>query len=189
MNAEIQSLDAKQESNAEHIWHVWINKRQSELRAADPEHHHEHTLYEFKGLLQFLRYGHNSLKEAFEGKLREKHQQCSRQLPVPILNNKLSCCLGKEVTTCNILLSLKATFEQEHQRVYPFNGKKAYESLPADALYILMSRTCGWHIYKESCGATEGWHGIDSSEGYLMDVSDRMFWDRVYRSMSTDPVL
>ena len=165
--------DHKIESSLSHIWHCWINKYQDSRRASGLER--ARSLYEFKSALDFLRYGHLQLRDAFEGKLATKHQQCSHQLPVPILNNKLKCALGTEVLMCPILAGLKTEFEAQKAYVYPFNGEKAYSHVPDQAIYLLMSRTCAWHLLKEATAMGEGFH-IDTSEGYLTDESDRMFW-------------
>src|SRR5258708_3742153 len=157
------TLDPKQESSLSHIWHTWINKYQ-EVRTANGEER-AHSLYEFKSMLDFLRYGHRTIQEAFEGKLPSTHQQCSHQLPVPILNNKLKCALGEEVIACPILMGLKAKFEEEFERVYPFNDEKAHPHLPKESLYLVMSRTCAWHILSKSTRMQEGWGGVDTSEG------------------------
>ena len=76
-------------ADVDHIWHTWINKRQQNRGKDAPW---EHSLYEFKSMLQFLSYGAQQIKTAFEGKLPQIHQQCSRQ-PVEQLKvlNVLKC--------------------------------------------------------------------------------------------------
>lgn len=174
-------MEAKVEQSLDHLWHVWINKYQDARRSGGEDR--AHSLYEFKSMLDFLRYGDQVIGKAFEGRLEKVHQQCSHSLPVPILNNVLKCALGTEVTSCPILLSLKATFEAERDRVYPFNGEQAYPHVPSEAVYVLMARTCAWHILKEATSMKEGFV-IDTTEGYVMDTSDRMFWSNVYESLS-----
>jgi len=176
------------ESSLDHIWHVWINRRQDGAKKDNPSHKHEHSLYEFRSMLQFLTYGRKQIQDAFEGKLPTTHKQCSHSPTIPIINNVLKCSLGKEVVTCPILLQLKATFDEKIASVYPLNGEKAYPDVPPETVYGLMAKTCAWHIYGKSCNVTENWGGVDTSMGYLMDTSDRMFWDRVHENMSmTDP--
>lgn len=171
-------------ADLDHIWHVWINKRQHERGEDEPW---EHSLYEFKNMLQFLTYGAKQIKDAFEGNLPQTHQECSLQ-PVEQLRvlNVLKCSReGVDVTQCPILLSLRDSFMAELERVYPFNGEKAYPDLSPDALYDLMAKTCAWHIYEEACGVPKGHHfSIDTSMGYLLDETDRVFWDRVHSSMA-----
>lgn len=161
----------KVEQSLDHIWHVWINEYQQTRQAAGEER--AHSLYEFKSMLNFLSYGHTVIGEAFEGKLPATHQQCSHAAPVPILNNTLKCALGETVTTCPILLGLKARFDAEKERIYPFNGEAAYPHVPTEAVYALMARTCAWHILSKATRMQEGWSGIDTTEGWVQDESGR----------------
>jgi hypothetical protein len=170
---------SKLDRDLEHIWHVWMNRRQEEERKSNPDHKWEHSLYEFKNMLQFLASGHRSLQEAFEGRLPTIHQQCSHSAPIPIVNNVLKCARGTEVTTCPILLQLKDSFDRRG---------KGYDDIPAESIYRLMAQTCAWHIYTRSVNSTEGFGGIDTSMGYVMDTSDRMFWDTIHSNMAmSDP--
>jgi len=172
--------ESNAEHNADHIYHCWINKRQ-EGKQSD----WEHSLYEFKDMLQFLQYGHKQIAEAFTGELPTTHKQCSRCESEPIKDNTLTCCLGKNVTTCDILVSLKSTVESERDRVAPYSGEKSYSNVTDEYMYRLMARTCAWHIYKTSCDIKDGHNfKVDTSEGYLLTKGDRMFWDNVYRSMA-----
>jgi hypothetical protein len=175
------------EHNADQLYHVWINRRQDERRKAGAEW--EGSLYEFKSMLNFLSYGHDQIRKAVEGRLPATHRQCSRCEPEPVENNRLMCCLGKDVLTCPILCSLKATIEEERYRVAPYDGEKHYANVDDEQLYRLMARTCAWHIYHEETGIQDGHHfQVDTSEGYLLDKTDRIFWDRVYTSLAgSDP--
>lgn len=178
-------MSDKERSQADHVYHAWINRRQDELAKAGKQR--EHSLYEFKSLMHFLQWGGKRIEKAFTGQLPVLHQQCSRCEPEPIPNNVLKCCMGVEVLECDILLSLKATFEEERNRECGVLGKH-YSGIPDEEMYRLMAQTCAWHIYKTVTKGQEGWGGIDTSEGHLLDVSDRMFWDRVYSSMAdSDP--
>lgn len=178
-------LTPSQERSAEHLWHVWINKRQEANKKNDAPR--EHDLYEFKSMLEFLGYGHRVIQQAFENKLPTIHQQCSHSQPLPIVNNRLVCALGTEVTSCPILDHLKSTWESETARISPFDGKPSYE-LPIEALYRTMAKTCAWHIYSLSVQAHHDWNGIDTSEGWMKDESDHMFWSNVYQSLSSNGV-
>lgn len=161
--------------DADHLWHVWMNRRNFDRKDGAP---HEHSLYEFKSMLEFLEYGHRVIKDAFEGTLSKIHRQCSRSQPVQLEENVLKCaCEGVDVTKCPILLDVKQTFDDN----------KARYDVPVEMLYRTMAKTCAWHTYKVSCGIEEKGFQIDTSEGYLLDTSDRMFWDNVYQSMSTNP--
>lgn len=166
--------EARDKRNADHLWHVWMNRRNFNRKSESP---HEHSLYEFKDMLQFLGYGHEVIAQAFEGRLSKTHRQCSRQAPVEIKENVLKCaCEGVDVTKCPILLSLKQTFDDN----------KMHYDVPVEHLYRTMAKTCAWHTYKVSCGIEEKGFRIDTSEGYLLDESDRMFWRNVYDSLSQD---
>lgn len=160
-------------SRADHIYHAWINSRQEERRARGENW--ESSLYKFKDLVEFLRWGPTRLKQAYEGELPVMHQQCSRSAPEPIKNNRLRCCLGKEVLECDILLSLKKKFDEEAS------------GIPPEELFRLMAQTCAWHIFMRQVDGKEGHFGVDSSEGHLMDESDRSFWQRVYQHLAEGP--
>jgi hypothetical protein len=43
---------AKAKRDADHLWHVWMNRRNFGRPENSP---HEHSLYEFKAMLEFLR--------------------------------------------------------------------------------------------------------------------------------------
>ncbi len=165
---------------ADHIWHVWMNEfSKAEREAKRPW---PHSLYEFKSLLDFLQWGGKRIEDAFTGKLDKTHKPCSYSPTEPIKENRLKCCLGVDVTGCPILASLKATFDEQRQRECGSLGK-FYDEVPDSEMYHRMANTCAWHIYKGVTQGSEGFHGIDTTEGHLMDVGDRMFWDRVYDSM------
>lgn len=164
-------------SDAGHTWHVWINRRQQELGGAP----WEHSLYEFKNMLEFLSYGAGQIESAFEGKLPQTHQQCSHQ-PVeqlPVLNTLKCSREGVDVTKCPILQSLAEAFREETTR------ERFPKDHPKSVLYDLMAKTCAWHIYTGAINAPEGHQfRFDTSMGYLLDETDRVFWDRVHSSMS-----
>lgn len=166
---------SKDTRDAEHLWHVWINRRQSER---NDHAKWEHSLYEFKNMLQFLTYGAKQIQGAFEGKLPQTYRQCSHQ-PVeqlPVLNVLKCSREGEDVTKCPILKSLSAVFDEETK------------TLPRSVLYDLMAKTCAWHIYTAATGTPDGhYFSIDTSMGYLLDETDRMFWDRVHSNMIADP--
>ncbi len=84
-----------------HIWHVFMNR----LCQKD----HDHTLYEFKNMMEWLSYGHEKIAQAFENRLPSTHRQCSRTEPEEIPSSTLMCAIGKNVTECEILKQLKAT--------------------------------------------------------------------------------
>lgn len=161
-------------SNADHMWHVWIN-RQNENKGGDE---FDHSPYEFKNVIQFLEYGHTQIADAFEGRLRKNHRQCSMQEPVSIKENVLRCaCEGTDVTKCPMLLGIKEVFEEHKSR-------SSFYDIPVEHLYRTMAKTCAWHSLKVAMKMGNSGMGCDLSEGLLLDESDRMFWNNVYESMS-----
>lgn len=166
---------------ADYVWHVWINK------FAHEQQEWPRSLYEFKDLLEFLRWGQYKIAQAFTATLPDTHQQCSQSQPEPIKNNAVRCALGQEVTSCPILVSLKATFEDERNRTCGTLGK-FYSEMPDAELFRLMTNTCAWHIYRKVTENGESFNGIDTSEGHLMDEGDRRYWQNVYQSLAAgDP--
>ena len=159
--------------HGDHIWHVFINKLCAEK--------HDHTIYEFKSMIEWLEYGHEKIAQAFEKRLPSSHQQCSRTEPEPIPASTLTCAVGKNVLECEILASLRAVVD-EHKAM----DRGYYADFTDADMYRLMSFTCAWHILKKSTRMQDGWGGVDTSEGYMQDTSDRMFWERVYRSMGAN---
>ncbi len=169
-------------SQTDHIFHVWINRRQEERRMAGEEH--EHGLYEFKNMLSFLEYGHKRIQQAFENALPKTHKQCSLSPTESIHDNRLTCAFGIEVATCPILAHLKTTFDEERQRECGQLGKH-YAGIPDEEVYRKMAVVCAWNIFTTSVNADNTtWGGIDTSEGYHLDETDRRFWRRVYDSMA-----
>lgn len=156
--------DDKSRRNAEHIWHVWLN-RWNQVGDSD----FDHSMYEFKSMLDFLRYGHQLIEQAFTGNLRTIHRQCSLTAPEHIESNCLKCAFGKDVTECGILKSLKSTFDEKTANEHYADAKPE--------LFRIMANTCAWHMYTEPIRTGQF---LDTTEGWLMDKSDRMFWDNVY---------
>lgn len=167
-------------SSANHIWHVWMN-RLNEGKKADEW---DHSIYLWKDALAFTEYGHDRIKQAFDGTLPQTHQQCPLSAPERIEQNTLRCCLGQEVTTCPILLQIKGIHEEHWNRPIVEcsgydPGKYYREKVSPEDMYRTMAKTCAWHVYEESKK-----HFVDASEGFHLDESDRRFWRRAYDSMA-----
>lgn len=113
------------------------------------------------------------IRRARTGELPAVHQQCSHCKPEHIHENALLCAKGVNVNECPILASLRKSVKERH-----------VSDEDADKLCGL---TCAWHILATSLGVEEdkSWHGIDTSEGYVQDASDRMFWSNLYESLSS----
>lgn len=162
---------SKENNTAFHLWHCWMNNLNENKAGGDT---FDHSVYEFKNMLQFLEYGHKSIQEAFEGRLPMVHQQCSHSTPVKLESNTLRCaCEGIDVTQCPMLLGIKKEFDEYREKV------------PDEQLYRVMANTCAWHSYKVCCGINgKRSYQCGLSEGYLLDGSDRMFWRNVYDSLA-----
>lgn len=171
--------DPRLSNEAAHIWHVWMNRRN---QTSGQEF--DHSPYEFKSCVQFLEYGHQQIQQAFEGTLPKVYKHCSLSPAEPLPANKLKCCLGTEVITCPILLSAKEVWEDEANRrreFYTRLGKPEKAELPKEDLFQILSHTCAWHIFTEQL-TRESF--LDTSEGYLLDETDRQFWSRTYESLA-----
>ena len=156
--------------HGDHLWHVFMNRLS--------EKDHDHTLYEFKNTIHWLEYGHEKIAQAFEGRLPSTHRQCSMSYVEAVPSPELRCAIGKNVLDCEILSQLRAVVDEHRNKEQGF-----YADFTEEALYRLMSLTCAWHILKQAAGMQQGWR-LDTSEGYMQDTSDRIFWERTYRSMA-----
>lgn len=96
-----------------------------------------------------------------EDKLPKIHQQCSMQAPVELKENFLTCCIGTKCKECPHLKALEL-------------------KLSGDELDNAKAWTCTVHILKQPT------RSIDSSEGFILTEDDKMFWQNVYKSMSSD---
>lgn len=166
--------DAK--SKAHHIWHVWLNHRNKPGSGGQ----FDHSMYDFKSMLDFLQGGPGQIERAFESDLAVMHQQCSMSSPEPITNNVLKCAFGTDVTKCEILASLRETFNDLRQREARGLIGRYYADVPDGEMYRIMANTCAWHMYTEPLKTGQF---LDTSEGWLQDESDRRFWNRVYDSL------
>ena len=93
------------------------------------------------------------------GKLPQVHRQCSHSQPEPIKDNHLSCCLGTRCSECPMLISIENMNRPDEEKDF------------AKAM------TCVTHIINKD--------GDMSGEGYLVTVDDRMYWDRVHKSLAS----
>lgn len=139
-----------------HAWHVAINQfTNGKVGATD----WPHFMYEGKTLAYEVPRMIRVLRQEREGKLEKIHRQCSMSSPEQIEDNHLSCCLGIECRKCPHLLALEKA-EMTHEQI---DVAKAW--------------TCAAHILSSG-------RGVDTSECYLLTVGDRMYWSRLYESLS-----
>jgi hypothetical protein len=175
-------------SAVDHAFHLWINRRQDDRRKAGEPF--EHDLYEWKSMLQEVERLPSWLRRARTNALPTAHQQCSRQAPEGIADNRLICALGMDVTLCPILASLYVTFDQEREHRERLTAtwrergddeaRLARHALSADDADEVAAKVCTWHIFMSKLQRP----GLDTSEGYVQDESDRRFWKRTYENMS-----
>lgn len=118
-------------------------------------------MYEAKsGLSELARLPYMFAKER-KGELSKIHQQCSHSAPVEMPENYLMCCLGEKCRECPILLAIDAMKGSDEEKD------------------IAKAMTCVTHIISKG--------GDMMNEGYILDCSDRMFWDRVHENLAGDP--
>lgn len=100
------------------------------------------------------------------GELPKVHVQCKCCAPEAqhIEDNHLFCCLGVKCRECPHLKALDAADLTPEQR----DQAKAW--------------TCIAHIIRDNPQA-------DASEGMILTVDDRIFWDRVYSSLAASDEL
>ena len=103
-------------------------------------------------------------KKLREDDLPRTHKQCSHSKSLEIKENKLLCAFGINVSECEILQSLETEISKD---------------LAVEEQDKLKAYTCCWHIF-------DNFKKLDTSEGYLQDESDRMYWKNVYKSMTMD---
>lgn len=93
------------------------------------------------------------------GELPQVHRQCSHSGEDKAVDNHLFCCLGKRCSECPILQAIERMDRSDDEKDF------------AKAM------TCVTHIISEG--------GDQMNEGYVLAVDDRMFWDNVYRNLSS----
>mgnify|MGYP001617180195 CR=1 FL=1 len=170
--SEVAKRDYAKEGALDHIFHVWINERQMARQKQGMLW--ESSLYEWKSMLGELQRIPYWLHKARTGALPDQHQQCSLSPVETIEKNTLICALGTDVTQCPILQSLYAKFGD----LSDYHKSKGLTLEDADDL---AARVCTWHIFTTKL--TDQPH-LDTSEGYVQDASDRMFWDHYFHSMA-----
>ena len=142
-----------------HEWHVAVNRHQDAQRAAGKEWEEARFMYDGLKMADEVPRMVMLFRQERDNALPQTHQQCSKQAPVPVKDNHLSCCLGVKTRECPHLLALEKLDRCE----------------PADS-DTAKAWTCAAHI------ASQG--GDPANEGYLLRVDDRMFWDNVYSSLA-----
>jgi hypothetical protein len=164
-------------SAVDHTFHMWINQRQE----ARGWQNVEHDLYEWKSMLGEIGRLPHWLKQARTGTLPTVHQQCSHSAPEAIVKNRVLCALGVDVTECPILASLYSLFTEERAREQRLETERGFKvRLEEDDADVVAARVCTWHIFMSKLKHPH----LDTSEGYVQHEGDRMYWSRVYSSLS-----
>lgn len=144
-------------SGVEHEWHVAINRQVDEERESGREwpgwmYDAMHAASEVPRLA--LLFSHER-----EGKLPKTFRRCSCCGDNKhVVDNHLSCCLGKECRECPHLAGIDKA------------------NLPVEQRDWLKAWTCVGHILANG--------GDVAGEGFLLTVDDRMFWDSVHESLA-----
>ncbi len=142
-----------------HEWHVAINRHSDEERKAGKEWGESRFMYDAKSIADEVPRMTILFRMEREKGLPKTHKQCSMQPPEPIQDNHLSCCLGVKARECPHLLAL-----EKIERCTP-------EDIDAAKAW-----TCAAHIVSKG--------GDLMNEGYMLTVSDRMYWDNVHASLA-----
>lgn len=151
----------RQKRRFDHAMHVNINQREDERRKAGEES--EHWLYEGKTLAGEIARLTRLYKLERTGQLPTSFRYCSLSPTEQIPDNSLLCCLGKEPKSCDILQQTFAGIDQ----------------FPVEMIDSAKAHVCATHILTESAKRL-----IDTSEGYVLDATDRAFWQRTYGYMA-----
>ena len=138
-------------------WHVAINQFNNNGIAGT----WQSWMYDAKNMINEIPRIAYWFGQERKGELPQIHQQCSHSEPEQIIDNHLSCCLGVKCKECPFLLAL------EKAEVAP------------EQLDEMKAWTCAAHILSE-----KGKRMIDDTEGYILTVDDKMYWERVYESLS-----
>ena len=136
-------------------WHRLLNKYNS----GEDEFHR--WMYEAKSMHVELGRLQRLFAKERKNELPKIHQQCSLSVPEKIENNHLTCCLGIKCAECNHLKALE---------------DKGIDQEKVDEMKAF---TCVAHILFSS-----GNNIIDTSEGYILTVDDRMFWNDIFQSLA-----
>ena len=93
------------------------------------------------------------------GELPILHKQCSQSDTEEVVDNHLTCCKGVECRKCEALLALENS------------------ELSSEEIDLTKAWTCAVHILE-----AEG--SVDTTEGFILTVDDKMYWSNVYSSLA-----
>lgn len=155
-HATLRRDGARLDHRVSHEWHVAVNQFH-DGKIGSPEW--RRWMYEAKTLADEVPRMVLVLRLEREGKLLQKHRQCSMSAEEPVQDNHLTCCLGVECRKCPELMALE---------------KAKLEPVQID---VAKAWTCAAHIVSSG--------GDVANEGFLLTTDDRMYWDNVYESLSS----
>ena len=141
-----------------HAWHVAIN-RFNDART-DRGDDWCHFLYAAKDAADEVPRLAMLFKMERDKKLPAVLKRCSLSKPEPIPENHLTCCLGTKCAECKYLAAIEGAEITDEQK----DTAKAW--------------TCVTHAIGKG-------RNVDTSEGVVMTVGDRMYWNGVYESLAT----
>lgn len=139
-------------------WHWAVNKHAEGKSGSDQW---PHFMYVAMNMAEESRRLPTLFEAERTGKLPKVHVQCRCCAPEKqhIEDNHLTCAVGVKCRECPHLIALDSADLTDEQRDY------------AKAM------TCIAHL-------TRDYPDADTSEGMILTVDDRMFWDRVYSSLA-----
>lgn len=141
-----------------HLWHCAINKHTNGKTGSDEW---PRFMYEAKTAADEIPRMALLFSMERQGKLTKVTTGCSCCAGGKhIEDNHLSCCLGVKCRECEHLLALDKA------------------KLPLEQIDEIKAWTCGAHILSSG--------GDVIGEGFLLTVDDRMYWDGVYKSLSSN---
>lgn len=165
----------KQRSRLFHQMHVNINRKQQDENGDWGKAEWHRWLYEAKNAIEeFHRLPLWTAKER-KGELPKTLRQCSRSAPQEVGENYLTCCLGVRLSECEIL---NEVFKDVKER----EAQHGVSEISDEVIDEMKAHVCIIHILKEQFEKKRG--HIDTSEGYILDVSTKMYWQNVYESMA-----
>lgn len=194
-------------NKTDYVWHVWINQEADRLRKWEADNPtgvattetrrgkpvevptrprtpldlvaaHDRKLYDFKAAMQMLPWLAKRITQERTKSLPLIHQQCSHSAPESLTENFLTCGLGKKLRDCPILIRLRDTFDQERGRTSPDGRPPYYAGITDEQVDEVAAMTCVWHMLMGTDSS------VDWQEGAVQDVSDRMYWERLYANLA-----
>jgi len=139
-----------------HEWHVSINRHSDAMRKEGKDW--PKFMYAAKDMADEVPRLAMIFKQEREGTLTKTHKQCSMQNEVPVIDNHLTCAMGKKCASCPILKSLEKT-----------------DRASGEDIDLIKAWTCASHIISS---------GMHYDCGFVQSVDDQIYWDNVHASLA-----